>query len=133
MLEFLSRKLPISRLQRDLTDSTILRNLGIVFGWCEIAYHNINIGLQKININDEKIEEDNNNLSVLTEGYQTLLRKWGDEDAYYKLKNLSRTNNKLTQKDLNNFIESLNLDNSKNNELKNIKIENYIGNSSLYL
>ena len=133
MLEFLSRKLPISRLQRDLTDSTILRNLGIVFGWCEIAYHNINIGLQKININDEKIDEDNNNLSVLTEGYQTLLRKWGDEDAYYKLKNLSRTNNKLTQKDLNNFIESLNLDNSKNNELKNIKIENYIGNSSLYL
>jgi len=133
MLEFLSRKLPISRLQRDLTDSTILRNLGIVFGWCEIAYHNINIGLQKININDDKIDEDNNNLSVLTEGYQTLLRKWGDEDAYYKLKNLSRTNNKLTQKDLNNFIESLNLDNSKNNELKNIKIENYIGNSSLYL
>ena len=133
MLEFLSRKLPISRLQRDLTDSTILRNLGIVFGWCEIAYHNINIGLQKININDDKIEDDNNNLSVLTEGYQTLLRKWGDEDAYYKLKNLSRTNNKLTQEDLNNFIESLNLDNSKNNELKNIKIENYIGNSSLYL
>jgi len=133
MLEFLSRKLPISRLQRDLTDSTILRNLGIVFGWCEIAYHNINIGLQKININDDKIEEDNNNLSVLTEGYQTLLRKWGDEDAYYKLKNLSRTNNKLTQEDLNNFIESLNLDNSKNNELKNIKIENYIGNSSSYL
>lgn len=133
MLEFLSRKLPISRLQRDLTDSTILRNLGIVFGWCEIAYHNINIGLQKININDEKIEEDNNNLSVLTEGYQTLLRKWGDEDAYYKLKNLSRTNNKLTQEDLNNFIESLNLDNSKKDELKNIKIENYIGNSSSYL
>ena len=83
--------------------------------------------------NDEKIEEDNNNLSVLTEGYQTLLRKWGDEDAYYKLKKLSRTNNKLTQEDLNNFIESLNLDNSKKDELKNIKIENYIGNSSSYL
>ena len=133
MLEFLSRKLPISRLQRDLTDSTILRNLGIVFGWCEIAYHNINIGLQKININDEKIEEDNNNLSVLTEGYQTLLRKWGDEDAYYKLKKLSRKNNNLTQEDLNNFIESLDLDDLKKNELKNIKIENYIGNSNLYL
>ena len=133
MLEFLSRKLPISRLQRDLTDSTILRNLGIVFGWCEIAYYNINIGLQKININDEKIAEDNNNLSVLTEGYQTLLRKWGDEDAYYKLKKLSRKNNNLTQEDLNNFIESLDLDDLKKNELKNIKIENYIGNSNLYL
>ena len=54
MFEFLSRKLPISRLQRDLTDSTVLRNLGLVFGWCEIAYHNINVGLQKININQEK-------------------------------------------------------------------------------
>ena len=124
MLEFLSRKLPISRLQRDLTDSTILRNLGIVFGWCEIAYHNIKIGLQKININEEKINHDNNNnLSVLTEGYQTLLRKWGDEDAYYKLKNLSRTNNNLTKNDLNDFIDKLDLDNEKKNELKNIKIE----------
>ncbi len=134
MLEFLSRKLPISRLQRDLTDSTVLRNLGIVFGWCEIAYHNIKIGLQKININEEKINHDNNNnLSVLTEGYQTLLRKWGDEDAYYKLKNLSRTNNILTENNLNEFINILNLDENKVNELKNIKIENYIGNSNLYL
>ena len=134
MLEFLSRKLPISRLQRDLTDSTTLRNLGIVFGWCEIAYHNIKIGLQKININQEKINYDNdNNLSVLTEGYQTLLRKWGDEDAYYKLKNLSRTNNNLTKNDLNDFIDKLDLDNEKKNELKNIKIENYIGNSNIYL
>ena len=134
MLEFLSRKLPISRLQRDLTDSTTLRNLGIVFGWCEIAYHNIRIGLQKININEEKINYDNkNNLSVLTEGYQTLLRKWGDENAYNKLKNLSRTNNNLTKDNLNEFITTLNLDNEKETELINIKIENYIGNSNLYL
>ena len=130
MLEFLSRKLPISRLQRDLTDSTVLRNLGIVFGWCEIAYHNIIIGLQKININNEKINEDNNNnLSVLTEGYQTLLRKWGDENAYNKLKNFSRTNNKLTKQNFNNFINTLDLDNEKKKEMINIKIENYIGNS----
>ena len=114
MFEFLSRKLPISRLQRDLTDSTVLRNLGLVFGWCEIAYHNINVGLQKININQEKITNDNNNnLSVLTEGYQTMLRKWGDENAYDKLKKLSRTNNRLTQEDLNNFIKSLDLTEDK--------------------
>lgn len=134
LLEFLSRKLPISRLQRDLTDSTTLRNLGVAFGWCEIAYHNIKIGLQKITINEEKINDDNdNNLSVLTEGIQTLLRKWGDENAYDKLKGLSRTNNKLTQTNLNEFIDTLNLDNEKMNELKNIKIENYIGNSNKYL
>lgn len=134
LLEFLSRKLPISRLQRDLTDSTTLRNLGVAFGWCEIAYHNIKIGLEKININEEKIKDDNdNNLSVLTEGIQTLLRKWGDESAYDKLKRLSRTNNKLTKRNLNEFIDTLNLDNEKMNELKNIKIENYIGNSNKYL
>jgi len=134
MLEFLSRKLPISRLQRDLTDSTVLRNLGLVFGWCEIAYHNINVGLQKININQEKITSDNNgNLSVLTEGYQTMLRKWGDQNAYDKLKGLSRTNNKLTQDDLDDFVNSLDLTEDKKNELNKIKIENYIGNSNIYL
>ena len=127
LLEFLSRKLPISRLQRDLTDSTTLRNLGVAFGWCEIAYHNIKIGLRKININEEKINDDNdNNLSVLTEGIQTLLRKWGDENAYDKLKGLSRTNNKLTQTNLNEFIDTLNLDNEKMNELKNIKINQIV-------
>ena len=131
MLEFLSRKLPISRLQRDLTDSTVLRNLGITFGWIEIAFHNINMGLHKISINNEKINEDNNNnLSVLTEGFQTLLRKWGDDNAYNKLKDLSRTNNKLREDDLNNFIDGLNLDNDRKEELKNIKINNYIGNSN---
>jgi len=134
LLEFLSRKLPISRLQRDLTDSTVLRNLGVAFGWCEIAYHNINVGLKKININEEKIRNDNdNNLAVLTEGIQTLLRKWGDEDAYDKLKELSRTNNKLTERNLNDFIDSLDIDNEKINKLKNIKIENYIGICNKYL
>tara|TARA_Y100001970_G_scaffold291000_2_gene426635 strand:- start:9773 stop:11104 length:1332 start_codon:yes stop_codon:yes gene_type:complete len=130
MLEFLSRKLPVSRLQRDLTDSTTLRNLGIVFGWCEIAYHNINIGLQKISINEEKIKEDyDKNLSVLTEGYQTLLRSWGYDDAYNRLKEFSRTNTKLTKNDMYNFIDELDITNIKKNIMKNITIENYIGNS----
>jgi len=130
MLEFLSRKLPVSRLQRDLTDSTTLRNLGIVFGWCEIAYHNINIGLQKISINEEKIKEDyDKNLSVLTEGYQTLLRSWGYDDTYNRLKEFSRTNTKLTKNDMYNFIDELDITNIKKNIMKNITIENYIGNS----
>ena len=129
-MEFLSRKLPVSRLQRDLTDSTTLRNLGIVFGWCEIAYHNINIGLQKISINEEKIKEDyDKNLSVLTEGYQTLLRSWGYDDAYNRLKEFSRTNTKLTKNDMYNFIDELDITNIKKNIMKNITIENYIGNS----
>lgn len=129
MLEFLSRKLPVSRLQRDLTDSTTLRNLGIVFGWCEIAYHNIKIGLQKITINQVKIKDDyNNNLSVLTEGYQTLLRSWGYNDAYNKLKEFSRTNTELTKNDINNFIDNLDINSERKNKMKNITIENYIGN-----
>ena len=134
MLEFLSRKLPVSRLQRDLTDSTTLRNLGIVFGWCEVAYHNINMGLQKININEVKIKEEyDNNLSVLTEGYQTLLRSWGDNDAYYKLKEFSRKNTKLTKNDINQFIDNLNISNDRKVNMKNINIQNYIGNSKNYI
>ena len=134
MFEFFLENYQFQDCKRDLTDSTVLRNLGLVFGWCEIAYHNINVGLQKININQEKITNDNNNnLSVLTEGYQTMLRKWGDENAYDKLKKLSRTNNRLTQEDLNNFIKSLDLTEDKKNELNKIKIENYIGNSNLFL
>ena len=91
------------------------------------------MGLHKISINNEKINQDNNNnLSVLTEGFQTLLRKWGDDNAYNKLKDLSRTNNKLREDDINNFIDELNLDNDRKEELKNIKINNYIGNSNKY-
>ena len=131
MLEFLSRKLPVSRLQRDLTDSTTLRNLGIVFGWCEIAYYNIKVGLQKININKDRIRQDyDNNLSVLTEGYQTLLRSWGYDNAYYKLKEFSRTNKMITKDNINKFIDNLDINNERKDIMKNITIKNYIGNSS---
>lgn len=134
MLEFLSRKLPVSRLQRDLTDSTTLRNLGIVFGWCEIAYHNIKIGLQKISINEIKITEDYDiNLSVLTEGYQTLLRSWGYNDAYSKLKEFSRKNTKVTRIDINQFINNLNISNDRKIIMKKIDIQNYIGNSNSFI
>tara|TARA_Y100000385_G_C12698242_1_gene469403 strand:- start:70 stop:624 length:555 start_codon:yes stop_codon:yes gene_type:complete len=128
MFEFLSRKLPVSRLQRDLTDSTILRNLGIVFGWCEIAYHNIINGLKKININNEKIIYDNNNnLSVLTEAYQTLLRSWNYDNAYNKLKEFSRVHKNLSINDINNFIDTIDISDDKKNIMKNINIYNYRG------
>ena len=130
MLEFLSRKLPVSRLQRDLTDSTVLRNLGTVFGWCEIAYHNIAVGLEKINVNREKLRADNeNNLAVLTEGYQTLLRKWGDNDAYKKLKDFSRTGTAISQETISEFIAGLEVTEKQKQEMLNITVENYIGNS----
>ena len=128
LLEFMSRKLPISRLQRDLTDSTILRNLGIAFGYCEIAYRNIKIGLDKLEPNKEVIQKDlNNNIVVLTEGIQTILRKYGDEMAYNKLKEFSRNNNKIDIFDLKTFIENLNVSDEIKKELNNIELKNYIG------
>ena len=128
LLEFLSRKLPISRLQRDLTDSTILRNLGVVFGYCEIAYHNLLIGLDKLEPNKDKIEKDlNNNSVVLTEGIQTILRKYGDDEAYDKLKDFSRKNDKINIFDIKTFIENLNVDDNIKEELNKLELKNYIG------
>ena len=128
LLEFLSRKLPISRLQRDLTDSTILRNLGLVFGYCEIAYHNLLIGLDKLEPNKDKIETDlNNNSIVLTEGIQTILRKYGDDKAYDKLKDFCRNNDKKDMFDIKTFIENLDVEEHIKEELNNLDINNYIG------
>ena len=128
ILEFLSRKLPISRLQRDLTDSTILRNLGIAFGYCEIAYHNILTGLSKLEPNKEAIELDlNKNVVVLTEGIQTILRKHGDDKAYDKLKDFCRNNDKKDMFDIKTFIENLDVEEHIKEELNNLDINNYIG------
>ena len=128
LFEFLSRKLPISRLQRDLTDSTILRNLGIVFGYCEIAYHNLLIGIGKLEANRDIINNDlNKNTIVLTEGIQTILRKYGDDNAYNKLKEFSRNNKKIDIFDIKTFIQNLDVEENVKNELNNLNIENYIG------
>jgi len=128
LFEFLSRKLPISRLQRDLTDSTILRNLGIVFGYCEVAYHNLLYGLDKLEANKEVIKNDlNKNIIVLTEGIQTILRKYGDNNAYDKLKEFSRNNSKIDIFDIKTFIEKLDVNDEIKNELNKLNIENYIG------
>ena len=128
ILEFLSRKLPISRLQRDLTDSTVLRNLGVVFGHIVIAYQNILIGLDKIEANKEEIKKVLlDNRIVIAEGIQTVLRRYNYPNAYEKVKEFTRKNKKFTRKDFDEFIESLDCTNKVKQILKNISVENYIG------
>jgi adenylosuccinate lyase len=131
LLDFLSNKLPVSRMQRDLTDSTILRNLGTIFGHVSIAYSNLIKGLNKIYPNKEKLDEDlNNNVAILTEGIQVLLRKEGIENAYEKLKNISR-GNLLTKEDLNNFADQLtNVSLETREKIKALTPLNYLGNSA---
>ena len=129
LLEFFSRKLPISRLQRDLTDSTVLRNLGSIFGYCQISYDNLMKGLDIIIPNDVKIKKDlEDNCIVITEGLQTILRKYGDNNAYNKLKNFCRTNRKIDMNDINKFIDDLDVSDLCRDELLRININNYIGN-----
>jgi adenylosuccinate lyase len=108
LLDFMSNKLPISRLQRDLTDSTVLRNLGSIFGYIEIAYSNFLIGIEKIHPNIIVINRDlNNNVAILTEGIQVILRKYGVPNAYEVVKEMSRGKERLTLQEYNNYINSL--------------------------
>ena len=119
LLDFMSNKLPVSRLQRDLTDSTIIRNIGTIFGYIQIAFNNIMIGLNKIEPNKEKIEYDlNNNYSVLMEFIQTVLRRENIEDAYDKIKELSRGEKINTIEDYNTLINGLDINDSIKSELK---------------
>ena len=133
LLEFLSRKLPISRLQRDLTDSTVLRNIGTIFGHWEIAYNNLITGLNKIEANKIEITKDlHNNMVVLTEGIQTILRKYGDDNAYEKLKDFSRNNNNITLKDIHNFVNKLDINQNIKEEINKISLETYTGYHKYY-
>ena len=105
LMGHLSRKLPVSRLQRDLSDSTALRNIGIGFAYCVIAYRSTLKGLQKIEVNKEKIKMDLENYSeIITEGIQTILRREGIIGGYEKLKELSR-GRKITKKILRSLLE----------------------------
>lgn len=128
LLDFMSNKLPVSRLQRDLTDSTVLRNIGTIFGHIFIAYQNFIKGLHKLSPNIDVIEHDlNNNLSVLTEGIQIILKKHGFKNSYEIVKDMFRNNKKITQKDINLFVEQLTISNEIKLELKKINIKTYIG------
>ena len=128
LLNFMSEKLPISRLQRDLTDSTVLRNIGTIFGHMLIAYKNMDTGLQKIDINYNVLKNDlHDNTLVIVEGLQTILRKHGHQNAYELFKDLSRNNQKINIDEIHSFIKNLNIDDIIKTELYNLTIENYVG------
>jgi adenylosuccinate lyase len=124
----LSNKLPISRLQRDLTDSTVLRNIGVPIAHSIIAYKATLKGLNKLILNNEKLEFDlENNWAVVAEAIQTILRRENYPKPYEALKNLTRTNEKINKESIANFIETLDISESVKNELKSITPQNYTG------
>ena len=129
LLDFFANKLTKSRHQRDLSDSTVLRNIGLGFGYSALAIKSTNNGLNKITPNKEVIDTElNNNWEVLTEAVQTLMRYEGIPDAYEQLKILSR-GSKLDQESYINFINSLKISNDSKNKLLNLKPSLYIGNA----
>jgi len=128
IFEHLSMKLPISRLQRDLTDSTVLRNVGVPIGHSLIAFNSILKGLNKLIVNTDKIKSDlENNWAVVAEAIQTILRREGYLNPYETLLELTRTNHKITAESIAGFIENLDLDENVKAELKAITPFNYTG------
>ena len=128
IFEHLSAKLPISRLQRDLTDSTVLRNVGVPFGHTLIAFQSTLKGLNKLLLNKEKFEQDlENNWAVVAEAIQTILRREAYPDPYEALKGLTRTNEKITRQSISNFIDTLETTEAIKSELKKITPSNYTG------
>ena len=128
IFEHLSAKLPISRLQRDLTDSTVLRNVGVPFGHTIIAFTSTLKGLNKLLLNKEKFEQDlENNWAVVAEAIQTILRREAYPNPYEALKGLTRTNEKINQNSIANFIDTLEVSDEIKTELKAITPSNYTG------
>jgi adenylosuccinate lyase len=128
LLEHLAAKLPVSRLQRDLTDSTVLRNIGLPFGYALIAVKSIEKGLGKLQLNEAAIKRDlDQNWSVVAEAIQTVLRREGYDRPYEALRDLTRTNEEINQKSLHQFIEGLSVSEDVKAELKAITPFNYLG------
>ncbi|MBK9391396.1 MAG: adenylosuccinate lyase [Bacteroidetes bacterium] len=128
IFEHLSMKLPLSRLQRDLTDSTVLRNVGVPIGHSVLAFSSILKGLNKLIVNREKIKNDlDNNWAVVAEAIQTIMRREGYPNPYEALLELTRTNQKITSESIFLFIESLDLSDEVKAELKAITPHNYTG------
>ncbi|WP_041779760.1 adenylosuccinate lyase [Belliella baltica] len=128
LLEHLAAKLPISRLQRDLTDSTVLRIIGVPLGHMLIAFESLNKGLNKLELNVIALEEDlEENWAVVAEALQTVLRREGYPKPYEALKDLTRTNSKITAGSIANFIDSLDVSDRIKAELKQITPFNYTG------
>jgi adenylosuccinate lyase len=128
IFEHLSRKLPISRMQRDLTDSTVTRNIGVPLAHTLIATSSLSKGLDKLILNEAKLRSDlQNNYAVVAEAIQTILRREQVEGAYELLKGLTRTNEKVTRESIDAFIDQLPVGNNVKKEMHAITPENYTG------
>ncbi|MDO5637704.1 MAG: adenylosuccinate lyase [Myroides sp.] len=128
IFEHLAAKLPISRLQRDLTDSTVLRNVGVPFGHTLIAFEATLKGLNKLLLNEAQFAQDlEKNWAVVAEAIQTILRREAYPNPYEALKDLTRTNNVINQQSIHAFIDSLQVNEEVKNELKQITPSNYLG------
>ncbi|MEO7922233.1 MAG: adenylosuccinate lyase [Chitinophagaceae bacterium] len=128
IFEHLASKLPVSRMQRDLTDSTVLRNIGVPFAHTLIAFRSIEKGLSKLIINDQQLYTDlENNWAVVAEAIQTVLRREKYPNPYEALKDLTRGNNKIDKKSLHQFIDGLKIKEEIRRELKKITPHNYTG------
>ena len=128
ILQFLAAKLPVSRLQRDLTDSTVLRNVGVPMGHAVIAFQSTLKGLRKLILNEEKLQEDlDNTWAVVAEGIQTILRREAYPNPYETLKALTRTNEKMTAETIARFIDTLDVSDAVKEELHAITPATYTG------
>ena len=128
ILQFLAAKLPVSRLQRDLTDSTVLRNVGVPFGHTVIAIQSTLKGLRKLILNEPKLQEDlEENWAVVAEAIQTILRREAYPNPYEALKQLTRTNQRITEKTIHDFISTLDVSDDVRQQLMAITPSNYTG------
>ena len=128
ILTHLAMKLPISRLQRDLTDSTVLRNVGVPLAHIEIAFQSLKKGLGKLLLNESALYRDLDNCwAVVAEGIQTVLRREGYPKPYEALKALTRTNQTVTESSIREFIDTLDVSDSVKEELRAITPHNYTG------
>ena len=128
ILEHLAGKLPVSRLQRDLTDSTVLRNVGVPFGHVVIAIQSSLKGLRKLLLNEAAIRRDlDNQWNVVAEAVQTILRREGYPNPYEALKALTRTNKTVTEESMHTFIDALDVSEAVKDELRQITPRNYTG------
>ena len=128
LLQFLAAKLPVSRLQRDLTDSTVLRNVGVPFGHTMIAIESTLKGLRKLTLNEQKLRADlDDNWAVVAEAIQTILRREAYPNPYEALKQLTRTNQKMTEQTIHDFVLTLDVDDNIKNQLLAITPHNYTG------
>jgi adenylosuccinate lyase len=127
LLRHLSEKLPISRWQRDLTDSTVLRNMGVALGYAALAYHSFNIGLSKLELNEEALADDLNNAwEVMAEPIQTVMRRFGVQGAYEQLKEVTRGKTVKPQ-DMQALIRSLEIPQAEKDRLLAMTPASYVG------